>query len=271
MMNTTIGIEQLNNVRNEFKAYLREMNPHWSDASVSTASSDAFFALNNNIGVDLWTSMISEESLLTARDLIRDYLAEKGSDRSDEYANAYLSALRQLKAFLDARHPALPAEWSGKAISDVNLKSEFQAWMKKQKKSNGESHSPNTINAYITALKNATAKLRLGDDVNSDLFFYTSLDEFETAQQTILVAPGFEEVDIAAGNKAYSNGMVLYARFLKELGEPSAWIFQGNPKYYDVVTAIEAIDSLAWTVSQYQKQVKKGDKVISGYPVLTAV
>ena len=261
-MNATIGIEQLNNLRNEFKEYLREMNPHWNDAEVSAINSDAFFILKNDIGIDLWTSMASEESLLAVRDLIRDYLAStKGSDRSDERADNYLSALRQLKTFLDNKHPALPAEWSGKAISDVNLKSDFQAWMKKQKKSNGESYSPNTVSAYTTALKNSTTKLRLGNAVNSDLFYYTSLDEFEAAHRAILAAPNFEEVDIAAGNKAYSNGMILYARFLKELDEPSAWIFQGNPKIYDVVAAIEKLDTLTWSINQYKKQIKKGDVV----------
>jgi hypothetical protein len=199
--------------------------------------------------------------LLSARDKIRNYLTStKGSERSDELADGYLYALHHLKAFLDAKHPTLPTDWSGKAVSVVNLKVDFQTWMKKQKKSNGESYSPNTINAYTSALKNATAKLELGDSINADLFFYTSFDEFEVARQIILAAPNFDEIDMAAGNKAYSNGMILYARFLKEQGEPSAWIFQGNPKYYDVVAAVEALDSLTWAVNQYQKQIKNGDR-----------
>lgn len=260
-MNVTIGVEELNRLKSEFKAYLREMNPNWNDSSVSTVASDAFFVLNNNVGIDFWASLIDEESMLAARDKIRDYLATtKASGRSDERADGYLSALRQLKGFLDAKHPKLPSEWKGKSISDVNLKSDFQAWMKKQKKSNGESYSANTITAYTTQLKNATVRLGLGSAVFSDLFFYTSYDEFETARQTILSAPNFEDVDAAAGNKAYSNGMVHYARFLKELGEPSAWIFQGNPKYYDVIGAVEALDKLTWAVNQYPKQIKSGDK-----------
>jgi KaiC/GvpD/RAD55 family RecA-like ATPase len=260
-MNVAIGVEQLNNLKGEFKAYLRETNPDWNDGKVSATGSDAFFALNNNVGVDFWASLVSDEALLVARDKICDFLTStKGAGNADERANGYLSALKQLKAFLDLKHPNLPAEWSGKSVSDVNLRSDFQAWMKKQKKTNGESYSPNTINAYTTALKNATAKLDLGDTVYPDLFFYTTLDEFETAHNTILAAPNFEDVDISTGNKAYSNGMTLYARFLKELGEPSAWIFQGNPKYYDVIGAVEALDKITWAVNQYPKQIKKGDK-----------
>lgn len=259
-MNANISVVQLNSLRSEFKAHLRSTHPEWNDSTVSTIGSDAFFALNNNIGVDFWASLVDEESLIAARDKIRDYLeSEKGSGRADERAAGYLSALRQLKQFLDAKHPTLATDWSGKTISDVNLKADFQAWMKKQKKSNGESYSPNTINAYTTALKNATARLGLDDSVYTDLFYYTSEDEFEAAHKTILAAPNFEEVDLAAGNKAYSNGMVIYGRFLKELGEPSAWIFQGNPKYYDVVGAVEALDKLTWAVNQYPKQIKSGD------------
>jgi hypothetical protein len=87
-MYATISVEQLSNLRNEFKTYLRETNPHWSEATVSTIGSDAFFALNVSVGADFWASLVSEESLLAARDKIRDYLAGiKGSDRSNERAD----------------------------------------------------------------------------------------------------------------------------------------------------------------------------------------
>ena len=260
-MSATISNQQLDSLRNEFKSYLREKITNWK-----MHSSDAFYALNNMVGVDFWASLVSEESMLIARDKIRDFLeSTKGPDyskeKAKERANGYLSSLRHLKEFLDDRHPTLAKDWSGKAVSNVNLKSDFQAWMKKQKKTNGESYSPNTINAYTTALKNSAAKLNLGDAVYSDLFFYTSADEFEEAHQIILAAPNFEEVDAAASNHSFSSGMLTYIQFLKELGEPSAWIFQGNPKYYDVEGAIKALDVITWTVNQSPKQIKKSDKV----------
>lgn len=260
-MNDSISVEQLNSLRNEFKIDLRESHPDWSESTVSTIGSDALFALNNNVGIDFWASLISEESLLIARDKIRDYLAStKGSGRSDERADGYLSALRHLKSFLDNKHPTLATDWSGKVISNVNLKSDFQAWMKKQKKTNGEAYSSNTINSYSTALQNSTSKLSLVDSVYSNLFYYTSVDDFDNARGIIEAAPNFQEVDAAAGNKAYSSGMVLYRRFLKELGEPSAWIFQGNPKYYDVIGAVESLNKLTWAVNQYKRQIRHGDK-----------
>lgn len=258
-MSVTISAERLNSLRKEFRAYLRETNPQWNDVTVSNVGTDAFFAMSNSVGVDFWASLVNEEALLVARDKIRDYLASaNGSDDSDRRADGYLAALRELKAFLDARHPNLPSEWSGKAISNANLKSNFQSWMTRQKKSDGGSYTPNTINAYTTALRNAPAKLGMGDAVNSDLFTYTSVGEFEVAHQAILAAPGFVELDMAS-NMSYSSAITHYTRFLKELGEPSAWIFQGNPKYYDVVGAVNALDTLTWAVNQYPKQIKGGD------------
>lgn len=38
------------------------------------------------------------------------------------------------------------------------------------------------------------------------------------------------------------------------------WIFQGNPKYYNVIGAVADLNTLTWAVNQYGKQIKKGDK-----------
>ena len=53
------------------------------------------------------------------------------------------------------------------------------------------------------------AKLKLTDSICTDLFYYTSVDEFDTVRGIIEAAPNFEEVVAAAGTKAYSSGMVL--------------------------------------------------------------
>jgi len=72
-MSASISVIQLNNLRNEFKSHLRDTHPEWTDSTLSTIGSDAFFALNNNVGVDFWSSLIDEESLISARNKIRDY------------------------------------------------------------------------------------------------------------------------------------------------------------------------------------------------------
>jgi 5-methylcytosine-specific restriction protein B len=38
------------------------------------------------------------------------------------------------------------------------------------------------------------------------------------------------------------------------------WIFQGNPKYYDVISAVKELDVITWSVKQYQNQIKKDDR-----------
>ena len=105
-------------------------------------------------------------------------------------------------------------------MSDTYLKSEFKNWMEMQKKSDGNSYSSNTINSYITALKNASAKLQIDGIEKSDLFYYTTAEDFDAVHDILVSAPNFNEVDLAAGNKAYSCGMVLYERFLEEYRSP---------------------------------------------------
>lgn len=145
-------------------------------------------------------------------------------------------------------------------MTESYLKKPFQAWMAKQKKSNGEPYKATTINVYTNALRNSSAKLQLKELPQTDLFHITSSDQFNKIHKILKSAPNFEEVDIKAGNKAYSSSMVLYSRFLKELEEPAVWIFQGNPKYYDVIGAVNDLDEITWSVNQYPKQIKEGDE-----------
>ena len=38
-----------------------------------------------------------------------------------------------------------------------------------------------------------------------------------------------------------------------------AWIFQGNPKYYDVVGAVRVLPRIEWWVRQYKRRIEAGD------------
>lgn len=260
-MAATIMLQELEDLRNGFREYLRALHPEWANRTVSTYYSDAFYGLNNNIGIDFWTSLTSEEFLLVARDNIKIHFEAKGSNNPDEKADGYLRAMEIFKGFLDQEHPGLAKDWSSKTVSIANLRADFKVWMERQKKTDGENYSKNTINAYMNALKNSTAKLDLDDArVNTDLFQYTSAKEFEEAHKLILAAPNFDEVNKAAGNQAYTYGMLHYIKFLRERGEPSCWIFQGNPNYFDVVGSVEALDTVTWAVNQFSEQIKKNDR-----------
>lgn len=145
-------------------------------------------------------------------------------------------------------------------MDEKNLKANFRKWMSRQKKSNGMPYKEGTINAYTNALKNSTPKLNLHQVSQKDLFTITSYKEFNEIHQVITSAPNFAQVDLAAGNKAFSNSMILYSKFLKELEAPSVWIFQGNPAYYNVINAVNNLEEITWAVNQYQRQIKKGDE-----------
>ncbi|MEH7333955.1 AAA family ATPase [Neobacillus drentensis] len=145
-------------------------------------------------------------------------------------------------------------------MSKTYLKTAFQNWMRKQKKANGEPYSSNTITSYINALKNASSKLELENIQQTDLFYITNSTEFEDIYPILTSAPNFDEVDWATSKKAFSNALILYSKFLKELAQPSCWIFQGNPKYYDVIRAVNDLNQIKWAVNQNKNQIKKGDK-----------
>jgi MoxR-like ATPase len=69
----------------------------------------------------------------------------------------------------------------------------------------------------------------------------------------------------------FSGGDHQVARHLKRLGfavpnvsldgghDTGAWIFQANPKYYDIDSAIKQLDEMNWTVEQYKNQIHAGD------------
>ncbi|BAZ82735.1 EVE domain-containing protein [Sphaerospermopsis kisseleviana CS-549] len=40
------------------------------------------------------------------------------------------------------------------------------------------------------------------------------------------------------------------------------WLFQGNPKYYKVVEAIQGFEQMPWLVTRYAKDIAIGDGVI---------
>ncbi|MGE4352572.1 MAG: hypothetical protein AB7D36_00615 [Oscillospiraceae bacterium] len=199
-MGSTISAQQFIQLRNEFRKYLLDTRPDWNESTVSTHYSDAFFAYNNNVGVDFWHCFTSEEALIGAKEKIENYLTSvRSARRSAEGANGYYRSMKYLKSFLDERHPGLASEWSGKAMGDTYLKNAFQNWMSKQRKSNGELYKSGTIRAYTNALKKSTSKLSLGENVLNDLFYYVSSDEFEEARKIILAAPNFDEVDLRQG------------------------------------------------------------------------
>lgn len=92
-------------VRAEYKEYLREQHPEWSDNTLKTHVSDAFYAYNHTLTISFWKSLYDEASMEEARKAIFDYLQnEIVSDRAEERTKAYFADLCMLKEFLDNQY-----------------------------------------------------------------------------------------------------------------------------------------------------------------------
>lgn len=48
---------------------------------------------------------------------------------------------------------------------------------------------------------------------------------------------------------------------ISQNNKTNVWIFQANPKFYDIEGALSKINIISWSVNQYKKKIKKGDKV----------
>ncbi|MGP1369495.1 MAG: McrB family protein [Treponema sp.] len=101
---------------------------------------------------------------------------------------------------------------------DKNMKEGFKNWLKKQKKDDGTEYSPNTINSYCQQLNTAPSKLEgILNDYKISVFEYSNLSEYLKAENAILNAPNFEDVNRKAGNQAFKYGLKKYKEFLEQL------------------------------------------------------
>jgi hypothetical protein len=55
----------------------------------------------------------------------------------------------------------------------------------------------------------------------------------------------------------------VYEDYVSRVLSPTKpfWLFQANPKYYDLSGAVAELKEILWTVNQYSKEIQKGDRV----------
>lgn len=94
------------------------------------------------------------------------------------------------------------------------LKNEFEKWIKSIKRNNGEPYSNETINNYISVIKNYSKKLDNLSIDSPDLFYVDNLTDFDKIHKEILSHPSFESVN-KAYHRAFSSGLLIYKRFLE--------------------------------------------------------
>lgn len=137
------------------------------------------------------------------------------------------------------------------------LKEEFVNWMGKQKKNNGQLYTDNTINQYVSSLKNDTTKLGKIDIKSTDLFNYDTFEEFMKVQNMLKEHPKFEEIDLSAGNKAYSNGVKMYLRFLQARQGTVYTLSEDDTEQEEDFEWAEFYIKLADAILQYKNNRKK--------------
>lgn len=129
---SSITLQRLEELRKEYRLYLKETHPNWSENTISMHYSDAFYPYNNNIGIDFWSCFTSDEALLIAREKIKEYIAtEKNPNRAAERANGYYVSMKYFKSFLDLKYPGLASKLSRETnvSSTVDLQSLFNQVM----------------------------------------------------------------------------------------------------------------------------------------------
>lgn len=91
-------------VRKEYKEYLRENHPDWTESTLRTHVSDAFYLYQNTIALSFWKCFSDDASMAAAKEDINNYLVhEVMSDRAEERTTAYYRDLVMLKEFIDSK------------------------------------------------------------------------------------------------------------------------------------------------------------------------
>ena len=97
--------DKIREIRAEYKDYLLKMHPDWSESTLNTHLSDAYFIWNNTVIPGFWKIFESDESMEYARESILDFLKnDTKSERYEERTAAYFKELVMMKEFFDSEH-----------------------------------------------------------------------------------------------------------------------------------------------------------------------
>ena len=97
--------DKIREVRKEYKEYLTQKHPEWSENTVKTHVSDASFIWNNTVIPGFWKVFVDDESMEAARIAIMDFLKnETKSETYEERTRGYYRDLKRMKEFFDTVH-----------------------------------------------------------------------------------------------------------------------------------------------------------------------
>jgi 5-methylcytosine-specific restriction protein B len=287
-----ISQQKLRDVRKEFKEYLIEKNPDWASTTIATRYSDAFYASNNDIGIPFWECFIDDASLEKAKENISADLILKGnSDKAQERTNGYFACMKRLKAFFDEKYSGVKNcvgnEIGAEAIiyetcKDVHgNKIKLNDAVSKLIKEIGilsETTYQLTIILFRTLIEGKKYTRRFSTDItcyfiehigldygknsltnalratqgNIQYYYEQTGDKSNSMRHACQKIAGKNEINLSFGDDIFDG--------LTTKRESVGWIFQGNPKYYDVIRAVTDLDLVTWSTKQYKNQIKVGDR-----------
>lgn len=153
----------------------------------------------------------------------------------------------------------------------INVKEEFAGWLLKNAPESYSNFLGNSIENVIEKLNEIDAFFKEKslfeineNNIQENITYVKSKIERNGRKNN----PAFEIYDSKNGSgipKAII-GKKNYLKFLQEKfnfqDSSNYWLFQGNPKYYDVIGALKNNALKTWKVAAHKDKIKQGDKII---------
>ena len=142
------------------------------------------------------------------------------------------------------------------------MKDRFRAYLTKRL-------SPNTVNSYLSGLNH------LSRDYGKNILEISDGALIGEIRKRYGIDGAKRSVG-DYGNGAARAAIIQYHNFIVELDRdtgglsdrqpppdqgPSAWIFQSNPAYFDLIGALSELREIRWLVRQHRNAIKRGDTV----------
>ena len=272
--------EHLKDFKKEFKEYLKNKNPDWNIKKVEIHSMRAFFAYNDDVDILFWESLLDEESLDKAKERILSYLSnELDFNAALVYTDEYFSDMKALKDFFDERYNGvenlLNQEYkyiqeiykiSKDALDKINGNADY-AYSEKcyikifENMINGKKFtlkcSDKVIVYFIKKIAIDYGKENLINALKATTLYIKYLYE-KTKHKLNNLRKACEDISLEYNlNISFKDDIFNGINFNNF---ENSYIFQGSPKYYDVIGAILDLDFVTWKVRQYSNQIKEGDR-----------
>lgn len=278
-------------VKAEYKAYLIHQHPDWSSSTVNTHVSDAFYSNNNDIVSSFWSVFETDTAVESACTDILEYLTnEIESSNAATRAQGYANDLKMLKTFVDTMGGIakyIGSEYTAEDTLYKYCKKVFEKTMSadeavrelcKAVPHYNETSYRMTLQWFNNLIEGKSFTRRASTEITRYFLAHIGIDygienqrkAAEAVRNNIIYYYG------ETGNK--SNSMRKACQKLSDadnLGisfgdeifidtipkhDNAAWIFQANPKYYNVIRAVNDKDVITWSAKQYKNQIKAGER-----------